>query len=668
MSVASPSPLFPPDTLPHRADPLSLAPPPPPSRSDATSQAPVTQFAIDALPLPFYTTDTAGRVTSFNRAAAELWGREPSLGHDLWCGSWRIFSSDGLTPVQLDTCPMALAVKEGRPVHGVYLVVERPDGSRRNVLPHPQPIRDPLGAIVGGSNLLIDMTDHRNTDPGYHASDAQLRAIFGQAAVGIHVLDLEGRILEANQRLCDLTGRTEANLRTLTCRDLTHPEDWPSTASFMAQVASGGLREFSVEKRYLRADDSWVWVNVTMTAIPDPAGRPVQLVSVVQDITQLKLFRAKLEEEVSQRTRDLETAHRRLGQQERLAALGTLSAGLGHDLANLILPLRTHLDALKPEVEGSALATDLESISKGLGHLQRLASGLRQMAAETPQNAPREIIDLPAWWDEARGVCQAVITRGTRLDADIPPGLPCVGVSRSLLTQVLFNLIQNAADSIGHSPDGHIQFSASRDASVPTRPMVRLTVRDNGPGMSPEILARCFEPYFSTKGRAVSTGMGLGMVRSAVIAAGGSITCDSSPGRGAVFTILIPGIEPVSTPPRLRACIRVTTPRSAALTSALLDAMGVDSSSDPETCKSANLLVLDAQTQGHAQDFIDGSPCRFVVVLSKNTQSQPADPQILWHAGSGDTMSLRALFEAAVNMARRAQAQGGSTPCPNPSP
>ena len=73
---------------------------------------------IQALPAAIYTTDKAGRITFYNEAAEAMWGRSPSLGDDQWCGSWKLYWPDG-TPLPHDECPMAIALKTGRPVRGV---------------------------------------------------------------------------------------------------------------------------------------------------------------------------------------------------------------------------------------------------------------------------------------------------------------------------------------------------------------------------------------------------------------------------------------------------------------------------------------------------------------------------------------------------------------------
>lgn len=118
--------------------------------------------------------------------------------------------------------------------------------------------------------------------------DLWLKAIFNQAAVGIAVVDREGRILEANRRMCQITGRTGAELARLSCADITHPEDWPSHKALLDELTSGKRAEFFVEKRYVRSDGSMIWVNLAVSPLRDVAGRTDRLLEVVQDITDRK--------------------------------------------------------------------------------------------------------------------------------------------------------------------------------------------------------------------------------------------------------------------------------------------------------------------------------------------------------------------------------------------
>jgi PAS domain S-box-containing protein len=104
-----------------------------------------------------YICDRDGYIKFYNKAAVALWGRKPEIGKDLWCGSWKIFTPDG-TPASFEECPMAKAMKSGISIRGEEILIERPDGKRLNVMPHPDPIFDSEGQVVGAINILVDIT------------------------------------------------------------------------------------------------------------------------------------------------------------------------------------------------------------------------------------------------------------------------------------------------------------------------------------------------------------------------------------------------------------------------------------------------------------------------------------------------------------------------------
>lgn len=117
---------------------------------------------LDALPVAVYTTDAAGLITFYNRAAVTLWGRRPVLG-DEWCGSWRLYWPDG-QPMAHGECPMAITIKENQPIRGREAIVERPDGERVPFMAYPTPIRDAAGALIGAVNTLVDISERKRAE------------------------------------------------------------------------------------------------------------------------------------------------------------------------------------------------------------------------------------------------------------------------------------------------------------------------------------------------------------------------------------------------------------------------------------------------------------------------------------------------------------------------
>ncbi len=125
---------------------------------------------IEALPTAVYTTDAAGRITMFNQAAVELAGRVPQVGVDSWCVSWKLYRPDG-TPLPHDQCPMAVALKEDRPIRGGEIIVERPDGTRLTAMPYPTPLYDASGQLVGAINMLVDITERKQMEEALREAD-----------------------------------------------------------------------------------------------------------------------------------------------------------------------------------------------------------------------------------------------------------------------------------------------------------------------------------------------------------------------------------------------------------------------------------------------------------------------------------------------------------------
>ncbi|MDY6984284.1 MAG: ATP-binding protein, partial [Pseudomonadota bacterium] len=128
---------------------------------------------IDALPTAIYSTDAQGRLTHFNPACVEFSGRMPELGTDKWCITWKLFDADG-RPMAHDTCPMAIALKEGRSLRGIEAIAERPDGTRIWFTPYPTLLRNTAGEIVGGINMLVDITERKMAEDALNQSKIAL--------------------------------------------------------------------------------------------------------------------------------------------------------------------------------------------------------------------------------------------------------------------------------------------------------------------------------------------------------------------------------------------------------------------------------------------------------------------------------------------------------------
>jgi signal transduction histidine kinase len=244
---------------------------------------------------------------------------------------------------------------------------------------------------------------------------------------------------------------------------------------------------------------------------------------------------------VSERTGELEETTERLRISERMAALGTLAAGLGHDMGNLLLPMDVRLSLLIEAKLPRELHEHVVGIQKCARYLQRLSSGLRLLVTDPAHAESRGITELGRWWNDVRIVMKDVLPGGIRFEHHVPELESWVGMGRAGLTQAVYNVVQNAADALKKYGGSQVTVSVDSD---PSDPWITIRVADDGPGMTEEVARRCMEPYFSTKARGESTGMGLALVHALVTGAGGQVEIHSAPGRGTTFSLILPRVWP----------------------------------------------------------------------------------------------------------------------------
>lgn len=234
------------------------------------------------LPVAVFTTDAEGRITLYNATAAELWGRYPKIGQDRWCGAHRIFRPDG-TELPPEENPMAVTLKTGEPVRGDEIIIERPDGARRSVLPYPTPIRDSFGKITGAVNMLLDVTE-RNlallmTQRFAAIVESSDDAIVGKDANGI----INGWNLGAERmfkyKAAEIIGKSVFVL--------IPPERHAEELEILKRVRGGEpVKHFETVRT--RKDGCLIDVSLTISPIKDATGTVVGASKIARDITERK--------------------------------------------------------------------------------------------------------------------------------------------------------------------------------------------------------------------------------------------------------------------------------------------------------------------------------------------------------------------------------------------
>jgi PAS domain S-box-containing protein len=249
---------------------------------------------VDTLPVALYMTDTTGRITYFNKAAANLWGRSPKVGEEAWCGSWRLYWPDG-APMPHDQCPMAQTLKTGRPVLGALAIAERPDGTRFRFRPYPTPIFDSAGHMTGAVNMLFDVTAWSVTEQ----ASQQLAAIVESSDDAIVSKDLDGTIRTWNQAAEKLFGYEAAEITGKSILTLIPSDRQEEETAIIAKIRNGERIEHYETVRQ-RKDGSLVDVSLTVSPVRDRDGVIVGASKIARDISERKRNEFMLEKQTAQ--------------------------------------------------------------------------------------------------------------------------------------------------------------------------------------------------------------------------------------------------------------------------------------------------------------------------------------------------------------------------------
>jgi len=476
------------------------------------------------------------------------------------------------------------------------------------------------------TGILRDITRRKQAEEALRESEQRFRSAFDHTAVGMALLDLEGRYSRVNHAYCQMLGYTEDELRGRSVQEVTHPEDVAKSVDHVRRLQAGELPGFTIEKRYRHKSGSVVWSLTSVAAVPDDAGNPLYLVAHTQDITERKraeeklaTHRQHLETLVEDRTAQLKASHARLRAADRLASIGTLTAGLGHDMSNVLLPLRARLDALDWKKVPGRLKELIESIHYAVEYLHQMCVGLRSLAVDAPEgDVSDEVTTLPEWWTEVKPLMKAVLPERVRLEIDLPAEVAPVRVAPHRLTQAVLNLTVNAGEAM---PDGgRLRLWAAADDRDG---FVQIGITDDGVGMTEEVQLRVLDPFFTTKTRGLSTGLGLSLVHRVVASCGGTMHIDSEPGKGTTVILTLPtadlGAADGGAAPRtkVRAAVSLSDPQTTAWVSILLASAGFEvHRTDDGELDGSRLWITEptAQNLRTAKRFASGRDRRIIVL------------------------------------------------------
>lgn len=368
---------------------------------------------------------------------------------------------------------------------------------------------------------------------------------------------------------------------------------------------------------------------------------------------ELALHRDRLEELVTRRTAELELTHQRLRASERMASLGTLTTGLGHDMGNLVFPMLCRLDALASENLSERAKNEIEQIRESVLNLRRLSHGLNLFALDPEDpSASTGSTSIHSWWAETGRLLQKTLPKDVALQSEFESDLPPVAIAPHQLTQAVRNLITNAGEAVGR--DGLVRITSKRSDDGKR---VELCIADNGRGMIEEVRKHALEPFFTTKKRSLSTGLGLSTVRGIVQSVGGSIAIESAPGQGTRVKLSLRPISEVESERRssgnsLVAHVSLRDRRFASYAAMLLESASFNVlSNGPAGDDNERLWITEPveNIDERVSQFLDHRPDRRVILVGDSTRRKWNQPGVVVVDGSHRAMH-KALQTAVIEL------------------
>lgn len=551
--------------------------------------------AVEACDDAIIANDLHGAIDAWNPAAERLYGytRAEAVGRPIAM----------LVPPEVrDEFDQTMeTVRRGERIGTLETVRLRKDGSRVQVALTISPIRAAGGDLIGTSVIARDMSERRRMDAEVWKGRARLRTILDTAVDAIISIDGRGIIQTINPATERIFGYTSAeligqNVKMLMPSPYREGHDW-----YMARYQQTGEKRIIGTGREVQArrkDGTVFAIDLSVSEVEPGA----LFTGIIRDVSERKIMEKALRES------------------ERMAAIGNMARGIGHDLGNLLQGLDVAASMLGTCQLPSDGVEAVRSVRATTGYLADLCRGLQYAATDAMKPGASQTTWLADWWPAAAALLKAASRPGITIQCSIPPGLPAVRIAPHQLTQVVFNLASNACHALEESPPaggGVIQVRAT-----PNGGGVRIRVADNGNGMLPEVLARAFEPLFTTKSGRGGTGLGLALTKRLVTEVGGQVSIASTPGGGTTVTIDLCAALAAAEPSETAAhdpgvVISIGDARAAALLRGMLECSGtpVRPDNDPGP---ANVWVVDpAADVNEVKRWQAARPHRLLVLFGR---------------------------------------------------
>ncbi|HEY5051664.1 MAG TPA: ATP-binding protein, partial [Acidothermaceae bacterium] len=381
---------------------------------------------------------------------------------------------------------------------------------------------------------MTDRTTFREAEESLRKSEAQYRQIVEATSDGIIQLDERRTVVFVNQRLADMLGYDASEMIGRDFLDFVSSAAQTTFSNSLAERKAG--RKQPVDTIYCHRDGRSISVSVAGAATFDAEGRFSGTLGLVRDMTE----RNKLQSQ--------------LMVSDRMASIGTLAAGVAHEINNPLAAVLANLDfiaeSMSASVQGSIAATSPASSRPWLcGEIQGPLDDAREAArrmrfvvrdlkvfSHPASDDLRAPVNVRALMDSSLRMAENEIRHRARVVKQYGP-VPPLDINEARIGQVFLNLLVNAAQALpeDHADNNEIHVDIRLDGA-----WVIIEVRDTGSGIPPEIIGRIFDAFFTTKAVGVGTGLGLAISHRIVTDMGGDLTVESTMGTGTLFRVSLP--------------------------------------------------------------------------------------------------------------------------------
>lgn len=400
--------------------------------------------------------------------------------------------------------------------------------------------------------LFLDATDRKRVEQEVAVSAARFRSLAQSMPNHVWTSGPDGQLDWFNDRVYAYAGAAAGTLDGNGWAAMVHPDDIDAAAAAWAGARAEG-EPYETEFRLRRHDGAYRWHIARAVPILDASGAVESWVGTNTDIEGQKAAEARLAElaaslelRVEERTDELARTHDALRQSQKMEAIGNLTGGVAHDFNNLLQVVSGNLQLLAKDVAGNDRAerrvvNALAGVSRGAKLASQLLAFGRRSALQP------KVVNIGRFVSGMDDMLRRAIGEAIEIETVVAGGLWNTLIDPAQIENALLNLAINARDAMAgtgkltiEAGNAFLDDAYVRGQDVASGQYVMLAVTDTGAGMTPDVLAKVFEPFFSTKPEGKGTGLGLSMVYGFVKQSGGHIRIYSEPGSGTTVKLYLP--------------------------------------------------------------------------------------------------------------------------------